>query len=331
MNKTHLIEDFGKCLKTLFLVCVLAVSSSASAFGITGEICDDATAVPLNDSVRDHGDFGDRFYKLEVPAAGLVTLDVAAPGTAEVAAKLGFFGRGCGTPSQGRFAVVEQTPTGLVLMTDAPNTYVFAVAAQDSQSSLGEYKLTVGYAAAETRPEPGDGGPVMTNALDEEGEDPDEIETEPNLTGGAPDANGDKDSPRQDLSSLIARFDPMSRELCRELTIDDHGDTALCATGIRPGREVTGRIINSWTDDHDLFVFTLRSTRTVVLKTEGAIDTFGGLYDQHGHLLAADDDGEGSGSFRIVKTLSAGLYFIRVEGSHGSQGPYTLSVEARAW
>ena len=92
-------------------------------------------------------------------------------------------------------------------------------------------------------------------------------------------------------------------------------------------------IDNGWGDDRDVFVFELDRTRTVQLETAGEVDTFGGLYDRRGQRLAATGDGGDGANFRLVKTLSPGLYFVRVEAEAWSQGAYDLTVGAleRSW
>ena len=47
--------------------------------------------------------------------------------------------------------------------------------------------------------------------------------------------------------------------------------------------------------------------------------------------MAASDDGGRGASFRIVKTLAPGRYFIRVEGARQAEGRYGLTVEEQAW
>ncbi len=276
--------------------------------------------MPLNTSLRSYGYMqGDsHFFKLDIPAAGLVTLDVAVPGFAEVEAKLGLLSRGCGpSPSPGEPAVIEQTPTRLALIADAPGTYVFAVAAQDPRSVLGQYKLTAGFVAAKML-----GRQAFEWGFAKDGEeDDDELEIDPDLKHGL----------RPGVQTFWDTPHPASRQLCRRLELDDHGDTFACATPLHPGSKVTATILGSWGDDQDLFVFTLTEARTVQLATSGPTDTFGVLHDADRHRLATDDDGGEGDNFRIVKTLSPGLYFVRVEGAHAAEGAYTLLAEARSW
>jgi hypothetical protein len=324
---------------TLALACCLTVPSSAAAFD--EETCAGATILPLNASVRSRGGFETRphFFRLRLPAAGLVSLEVAVPGSAEVEATLRTFGGACDDPGQAQLAVVDQTATGLVLTTETPGTYLFAVAAQDPRSPLGDYRITAGFVAAEGfDPGPTDELPDWTYALKDEGESDDEIEVEPDFA--EPDSKGSTGSEERQPGGQRRRSrggstpDDVLRlaspELCRQLDVDDHGDTSTCATRLHAG-QVTGYLDNAWGDDYDLFVFTLTAPRTVLLTTTGEVDTFGSLYDRHGQRLKTDDDGGDDGNFRMVKPLAPGTYFVRIEGSYGAEGPYGLRFETLSW
>ncbi len=369
MKKNNLCTTVNQCFKTATLLGLFLTTSSASAFEPT---CINTTSMPLNTSFRSDEQIpgSSRFFELEVPAAGLVTLDVATPLTDEIEAKLGFFGRGCSEPSpfSNELDVIEQAPSRLAWIADAPGTYVFAVAAQDPRNPLGRYKLTAGFVAVEAldrqsfdrrREKDGEDDDELELEPDlKDGEDDDELELEPDLKAASrfekdgedddelelePDLKDGEDDDELELepdAKTVLPGDlwfldnaPLSPawHLCRQLEIDDHGDTFACATRLQPGSEVTGEISNAWGDDQDLFRFALTETRTVGIAVAGPADTFLSLHDRHGHLLAADDDGGRHASSRIVKTLSAGLYFVRVEGSHAAEGPYSLRVASRPW
>lgn len=106
----------------------------------------------------------------------------------------------------------------------------------------------------------------------------------------------------------------------------DQGDTAFCAAPLTAGVSASGAIDNATDDDDDFFTFVLGSQKTVEIESSGSVDTFGSLYDKQGTLIATDDD-EGSGSnFRLVKNLTAGRYFVRVEGVDAGEGSYGLDL-----
>ncbi len=351
-KKNSFIDNAGKCFGTLILLSLLVTPGSAAAFENTGNTCAGAAVIPLNGSLRETGDIEgeSHFFKLEVPAAGLVMLDVAVPGTAGAEAKLGLVGRGCDEPSlpAGDSGLIEQTARRLVWLAEVPDTYVFAVAAQDPRGALGHYRLTAGFVAAEGLDpappglDPAPPGPLDTTSGDDGGESEDELEDEPDAPLSLPldppaplMAAGGEPHPgrgaRPGLPAAASLIIPEPRQLCGRLEIDDHGDTVACATRLRPGRSVRGDVDNPWGDDQDLFRFTLTEPRTVHVATTGSTDTFGVLRDSQGHLLAADDDSGGGDNFRIVKTLAPGLYFLRIEGAYGAEGSYRLRFEARSW
>ena len=74
------------------------------------------------------------------------------------------------------------------------------------------------------------------------------------------------------------------------------------------------------------FVFHLDRTRAVRLSTAGPTDTLGTLLDDESRVLATDDDSGPAENFHIEVDLAPGWYVLRLEGSWGSQGPYTLSL-----
>ncbi len=112
---------------------------------------------------------------------------------------------------------------------------------------------------------------------------------------------------------------------------DDHADTMACATPLAVPGTAAGEIGNAWGDDADVFRLELGEDQTVVIQSQGVTDTVGGLFNEQGQLLEMDDDGGEGANFRLVKALVSGLYFVRVEGSQGTEGPYSLTAETQSW
>ncbi len=112
---------------------------------------------------------------------------------------------------------------------------------------------------------------------------------------------------------------------------DDHADTMACATPLAVPGTAVGEIGNAWGDDADVFRLELGEDQTVVIQSQGVTDTVGGLFNEQGQLLELDDDGGEGANFRLVKALVSGLYFVRVEGSQGAEGPYSLTAETLSW
>jgi len=104
-------------------------------------------------------------------------------------------------------------------------------------------------------------------------------------------------------------------DVCHLGPQDDHGDSFLCATEIGPGESRTGEIAAA---DQDLFTFVLTTSRSVTLTLAGAADLTAGLQGEDGSLLAADGRG--------TRTLTAGRYFVRIEGANGGQGSYEIGL-----
>ena len=63
----------------------------------------------------------------------------------------------------------------------------------------------------------------------------------------------------------------------------------------------------------------------LTVQTTGSLDTKGQLEDSAGTVLASNDDGGDGYNFRIVHAVSAGTYYIKVEGYDASTiGSYTI-------
>ena len=120
----------------------------------------------------------------------------------------------------------------------------------------------------------------------------------------------------------------MVEQLCRQARTDDHSSAFRCATPLRLGTEIDAEIRDPWGSDRDLFTFAVGEMARVRIETVGSSDTLGGLYDRNGYRLKVDDDGGSETNFRIVKTLSPGRYYVRVEGSRNAEGAYRLIVES---
>lgn len=107
---------------------------------------------------------------------------------------------------------------------------------------------------------------------------------------------------------------------------DDHGNTSATATVVASLPASRLGVLN-YAGDVDYFRFTLTSRTTVTLSTAGSTDVVGYLYNASGSQLAFNDDGAGYPNFRIVTTLAAGTYYVKVAGYSSSiTGAYTLSL-----
>ena len=104
----------------------------------------------------------------------------------------------------------------------------------------------------------------------------------------------------------------------------DLDDTLEGATPVDLGSSTDGSLSER---DEDYFVVEMSSAGTLTAYTTGDTDTEGYILDSSGNVLDRDDDdGEGL-NFRISAPVSAGTYYIRVEGSYSSAtGDYTLHV-----
>lgn len=130
------------------------------------------------------------------------------------------------------------------------------------------------------------------------------------------------DSSSGDYEVAVRFFAP-----CDRGETDDHGSAARCATPVSLGGSPTGTISNATDDDEDWFTFVVASQKTVEIETSGSTDTRGSLYDASGQRLEVQDGGGSGSNFRIARTVGPGRYYIRIEGTNGAEGSYTLDVD----
>ncbi|MCY4603895.1 MAG: PPC domain-containing protein, partial [Gemmatimonadetes bacterium] len=77
--------------------------------------------------------------------------------------------------------------------------------------------------------------------------------------------------------------------------------------------------------DVDYFSVQVGASGTLTVYTTGSLDTQGTLENSSGSRLASDDDEGSNTNFRIEHSVSAGTYYIKVEGYNSSStGSYTI-------
>ncbi len=354
MSRKRNVKMYRSVIVTFLLVVTTSVHASS-----VDPVCRHATPVDLNSSLRAYaGQEGEPFLvRLEVPAPGLLSVDVTVPGGAAARPMLAAMNRACGLPPvTGETQVLERSAGHLVVAARGSGTYVFGISSQDPRQPLADVKLSSGFVPGvvsgggftkdgENEDEIEiDGSPFAdpgdcTPSKDGENEDEIEIDGSPFADPGTciPTKDGEnEDEIEIDGSPLTAPGQTASRslhamlgQLCGLGEVDDHGDTFTCATFLSVGQSMSGEIRNGWGDDADIFHFMLGDARgtdlwTVEIETTGGVDTVGGLYDRSGQRLDQAEDG----GFRIARTLSPGAYFVRISGRDGAEGLYTLRVSA---
>ena len=113
---------------------------------------------------------------------------------------------------------------------------------------------------------------------------------------------------------------------------DDHGDSFDTATLVELGTSVEARIDTG--DDRDVFKFDLSDASgptDLWVYTWGEFDTYGGLYDSTGTLIALNDDGyfdDQLRAFSIRSVVDPGIYYVIAVSYVGEPGDYTLRARA---
>lgn len=110
---------------------------------------------------------------------------------------------------------------------------------------------------------------------------------------------------------------------------DDHGNTLGRATRVGLNSTTTGSI--EYADDTDYFQVTVTQAGTLTVETSGTTDTYGYLRNAANRVLAEDNDGGVGRNFQIIQRVTAGTYYVEVEGfDEDDIGPYTLRVRFAA-
>lgn len=297
----HIYNAFRRRpFRTLFVLAWLAAAPALAAAP-----CTDATPAPLGSDLKVYelaaGDAA--LLTVDVPAAGVLLVEVSAPVGADVETRLALFGDDCRPVARDDFRVVTRWISGLVARVAAPGTYRFAVAAQDPGAPLAEVAFTTRFIDTSTVC-----GHVLLKTHADPEPDPDTLSFCLAKTHADPEPDPDTLRPGNGL-------------LCPHLGDEIHDDVFACATAAVPGEPVTGKL--GW-EDVDVFTFTVATQRTVEVVAVGDASLHGALYDGSGHRLAVDGDGEG---LHLVRTLAPGRYYVRI----GGMGDYALAVTTESW
>ena len=105
----------------------------------------------------------------------------------------------------------------------------------------------------------------------------------------------------------------------------DHGNTRATASLLSLDSLLYGQIEPA--GDVDYFQIEVSESKVLTVYTTGSLDTKGTLEDSTGDSLATDDDGGSGDNFRIAHAVSAGTYYVKVEGDRSSSsgtGIYTI-------
>lgn len=102
-----------------------------------------------------------------------------------------------------------------------------------------------------------------------------------------------------------------------------HTDETPLAVGALPFKASIGAH-----GEQDVYRFVTTKKGVYTVETQGLTDTFVSLFDAAGTLIAEDDDSGAGTNARVVSTLQAGTYKVRVRHYRPTgTGPYTISVK----
>ncbi len=348
MSKFH----HGNVICLGVLLFALSVGASVAA---VADVCDTSRFSDVNSTLRLRSGEASvsQCFMTELPSAGWLLLEATVPSSATTEPRLEFLGQFCDPQNGGGqpFRYLARTAGGLVIEVKEAGNHHFCVVAQDPAQVLGDYRLVNGFVASsftkddenehEPEPDPLAGPTCYTSrsngfAKDDENEhepEPDPLSGEPSCramgwSGFSKDDENEHEPEPDPFSGDMCRgpLTKVLREICSLNRTDDVADVPTCATAVELGDEARAELGNDWWDDDDWFSFQVRELTTVAIESNGATYVAGSLYDRNGYRLMTDDGGL-EGNFRIVRTLSPGRYFVRVEGSGAAEGAYGIGFE----
>ncbi|MCB4775446.1 MAG: pre-peptidase C-terminal domain-containing protein, partial [Sulfurovum sp.] len=102
------------------------------------------------------------------------------------------------------------------------------------------------------------------------------------------------------------------------LVVDDFGDVIADAELVDPNSSTAGHI--NVGGDADYFKIIIPSSGSLTVYTTGITDTEGILYNAQGTQVASDGDSGSTNNFRIVQTVAAGTYYVRIVNYRSNMG-----------
>ena len=110
-----------------------------------------------------------------------------------------------------------------------------------------------------------------------------------------------------------------------QVQVQEADDTLEGATEVSLGSSTDGSLSE---EDTDYFRVTMTGSGILTVSTTGSVDTEGAILDSSGTVLARDSDSGEGWNFRVSVPVSAGTYYIAVEGWGSDTGDYTLDVQS---
>ena len=291
----------------MFFILQLAHQSADAAIN---ERCDEALPISLGSERGDWISAGsEACYRVDVDKEGLLFAETRAATASWISVE------SCDSAER---TVVEARSR--VAMKAAARSYAVCVSSMDPRESIDGFRLDLALVSDSLWKSGGEDDrelevdPQMLTG----GEDDRELEVDPQmLTGGEDDRELEVDP----QSFTVSAVEGTHARMCRDRAADDYADMMACANPITA--TVEAEIRNDWNDDADVFSLETSRLRAVRITSTGDVSLRLEMIDGQGHVVASTEIGN-----EMTTAVPANRYFLRVTGEQGTEGTYSLNVEA---
>ena len=111
-----------------------------------------------------------------------------------------------------------------------------------------------------------------------------------------------------------------------DVVVSGHINTTVQPTSIFSSQTITATPATQQKKNRNRYLFNITDAGTLYLQTTGDDDVRGTLYGPDGKVVARNDNGGKDRNFRIVKSVTPGLYLLEVEGASRSAVTYDLTA-----
>jgi hypothetical protein len=122
----------------------------------------------------------------------------------------------------------------------------------------------------------------------------------------------------------VTGFYQLASSFTRGVQSDDHGNTQATASLISANSTTRGNLETSGDDDFFRIDVVAPVSGTLRVWTTGETDTIGKLLTSNGQTLEENDDAEDSSNFSLIRRVTTGTYYVRIQEFKDNLGEYKV-------